>query len=114
MFLVVLGNADGRRKILEETPMYLRGKMILAFLWDPSFDMKTIRTTEALVWVDLMTLNLVFEGLERGLLKQVGKVMYVALQNARCKYSNLRSIVKVDLTKALRTYVVVPIEGIGD
>lgn len=36
VFLVVLGSAEGTKKILEETPMYLRGKMILAFRWDPT------------------------------------------------------------------------------
>lgn len=38
VFLVVLGKAEDRKQILEETPMYMRGKMILAFPWDPSFD----------------------------------------------------------------------------
>lgn len=68
VFLVVLGSSEGRKKILEETPMYLHGKMILVFLCDPSFDMKTKRTMDALVWVDHMMLNLEFDGSKMGLL----------------------------------------------
>lgn len=85
VFLVVLEKIEDRKKILKETLMYMHGKMILAFPWDPSFDVNTMRTTMVLVWVDLLTLNPVFDGSERGLLGQVGEVIYCASKNACSK-----------------------------
>lgn len=73
-------------------------KMILAFPWDPSFDLKMVRMTTAPMWVDLLIVSPVFEDLRLELLGQVGKVIYVAPNYAQNKYSNVRGYVKVDLT----------------
>lgn len=88
--------------------------MILAFPWDPSFDVTTTRNMAALVWVDLLTLNPVFEGSERGLLGKVGEVVYITPKNSQSKYSNLQGVVKVDLTQPLQPYVVASVERIRD
>lgn len=66
VFLVVLEKTKDKKRILDETPIYMQGKMILAFPWDPTFDVKTTRMTVALVWVDLLTLNPVFMVLRLG------------------------------------------------
>lgn len=49
VFLLVLEKAGDRAKILRETPLFMNGKVILAFPWDPSFDVKTTRMMIALV-----------------------------------------------------------------
>lgn len=64
-------------KILKETPMFMSGRMVLVFPWDPSFDLKLIRMSAAPVWVDLLTLHSVFEDSTLELLGQVGEVVYV-------------------------------------
>lgn len=110
----MLEKAEDRAKIIAETPLYMQGRMILAIPWEPSFDLKTTRTTAAPVWVDLMTLNPVFEDDVKDLLHLVGKVVYPTTKYSRSKYSNLRGCVEVDLTQPLAEFVIVSVPGIGN
>lgn len=92
----------------------MNGKMIMAIPWKPSFDLKTTRTTAAPVWIELLTLNPVFEDIVEVLLGLVGTVVYPATKHARNKYSNdVRGYVKIDLTEPLKEYVVANVPGIG-
>lgn len=113
MFSLVLEKTTDQEKILHETPLYMNGRMILAFPWEPSFDVKTISTTATLVWVDLLTLNPLFKDSALELLGQVGKVVYAASKYARSKFSNVRGCVKVDPTQPLKDFVEIGVEGIG-
>lgn len=114
VFPLVLEKGSNRDRILKETPMFMSGRMILVFPWDPSFDLKTTKTMEAPVWVDLLTLHPVFEDSALELLGKVGKVVYVVPKYAQSKYSNVRGYVKVNLNKKLEDYVGVSVEGIED
>lgn len=82
VFLIVLDKAEDCNRVWEEAPFYMNEKMILAIPWEPGFDPKTTRTTEALVWVDLLTLNPVFEDDVGRLLGLVGSVVYLATKYA--------------------------------
>lgn len=113
IFLVILEKMEDKSKILKETPLFMGGRMILVFHWDPSFDLNTTRTTTAPVWVDLLTLNLVFEDSIVELLGKVGEVVYVASKHARSKFSNVHMCVKVNLTKPLKNYVMANVPEIG-
>lgn len=78
--------AEDREKILRETSMFMRGRMVLIFPWEPSFDLNKICMIEAPIWVDLLTLNLVFED---SALELLGKVVYATPKYARSKFSNV-------------------------
>lgn len=58
---VVLDKMEDRAKIFEETPLFMNSRMIIVIPWDPSFDLQATCTTSTPVWVDLRTLNCVFE-----------------------------------------------------
>lgn len=78
--------------------MYMRGRMVLIFSREPFFNLNKICMMEAPIWVDLLTLNPVFEDSALRLLRKVGKVVYAASKYARSKFSNVQGCVKVDLT----------------
>lgn len=113
VFLIVLEKAKDCSKVWEEAPFYMNRKMILAIPWEPNFGPKTTRMTTVLVWVNLITLNLVFEDDVECLLGLVGSVMYLATKYAHSKYSNVRGCMKVDLTQPLQDFVVANVPGIG-
>lgn len=113
IFLIVLEKVEDRKKVWEEAPFYMNGKMILAIPWEPNFSPKTTRTTAAPMWVDLLTLNPIFEDDVKRLLGLVGSMVYPTIKYAQSKYTNIRGCVKVDLTEPLQNYVVANILGIG-
>lgn len=88
--------------------------MILIFPWEPGFDLNKIRMTMAPIWVDLLTLHPIFEDSALQLLGKVGKVVYVVPKYAHNKFANVCGYVKVNLSKPLKDYVGVMVEGIGD
>lgn len=113
VFLLVLRKTKDCLKILEETPLYMRSCMILVFPWEPSFDLGTSYPTNAPVWVDLMMLNPTFEEFALELLGQVGTIVYMASKHSCNMFLNVRGCVRVNLTKHLKTYVVVFVEEVG-
>lgn len=114
VFLLVLDKADDRARIIAETLLYMQGRMILAIPWEPSFDLKITRTMAAPVWVDLLTLNPIFEDDVEDLLHLVGEEVYPAMKYSCSKYSNLRGCVKVDLTQPLADFVITSVPRIGE
>lgn len=113
IFLAMLEKAEDRKKIWEETLFYMNGKMILEIPCEPSFDPKTTRTTAAPIWMDLLTLNPVFEDDVKRLFGLVGSVVYPTMKYARRKYSNVRGCVKVDFMQPLEDFMVANVLGIG-
>lgn len=109
----MLGKGEDCKKILEETPLYMWSRMILVFPWEPNFDLGTTHIMDAPVWVDLMTLNPVFERSTLELLGQVGPVIYPTSKHSHSKFSNVCGCVRVDLSKPFKEYVVAYVEDVG-
>lgn len=85
--------------------------MVMALPWKPDFDMGSLKSTSALVWVDLPNLNPTFEYFANDLLKCMGKVIYAATKTTKSRFSHVKGYVLCDMSLDLVDHIVLDIEG---
>ncbi|KAL3700211.1 hypothetical protein R1sor_018233 [Riccia sorocarpa] len=104
-YLVILKSMEDRDAVLIGGPYYLRNRMIYTTPWEPGFDTRKILAKKMAVWLDLVNLDPMIEGVGPELLGTLGKVLQLAgvTDSNDGKFANVRGCVLMDMSQPLPT-----------
>ncbi|KAL3701258.1 hypothetical protein R1sor_019280 [Riccia sorocarpa] len=97
-YLVVLHNTEDRDEVLAGGPYYMRKRMIYTTPWEPGFDTHRVLAKKMAVWLDLLNVDHMMEGLGKSLLSSLGEVLQVAGITEKME-ANISGCVLMDMTK---------------
>ncbi|KAL3682492.1 hypothetical protein R1sor_000514 [Riccia sorocarpa] len=111
---VVLHNTEDRDEVLAGGPYYMRKRMIYTTPWEPGFDTHKVLAKKMAVWLDLLNVDPMMEGLGKSLLSSLGEVLQVAgiTEKMEAKFANIRGCVLMDMTKTLPSVLVLHMNGV--
>ncbi|KAL3683403.1 hypothetical protein R1sor_001425 [Riccia sorocarpa] len=98
----------GQGEVLARGSYYMRKRMIYTMPWEPGFDTHRVLAKKIVVWLDLLNVDPMMEGLGKSLLSSLGEVLQVAgvTEKMEAKFANIRGCVLMDMTKALPSVLV--------
>ncbi|KAL3676799.1 hypothetical protein R1sor_026747 [Riccia sorocarpa] len=113
-YLVVLHSMEARDSVLVGGPYYLRKRMIYTTPWEPGFDTHKVLAKKMAVWLDLLNVDPMMEGVGPTLLGSMGSVLQVAgvTEKQEGKFANIRGCVLMDMTKPLPSILVLHMNSI--
>ncbi|KAL3690145.1 hypothetical protein R1sor_016454 [Riccia sorocarpa] len=88
--------------------------MIYTTPWEPGFDTHKVLDKKMAVWLDLLNVDPMMEGVGKSLLASLGTILQVAGVTDKQKgtFANIRGCVLMDMTKPLPTVMILHMNGI--
>jgi hypothetical protein len=94
--------------VLASNSITSQENLTLVLLYTTSLDITALQYKNTALWVDLVELHPILEAEANSMLAEIGPVIYSTLHTTQSRFQNVCGCVLVDLTKDLKTGLVLP------
>ncbi|KAL3682896.1 hypothetical protein R1sor_000918 [Riccia sorocarpa] len=114
IYLMVVANTEERDRLLQASPLDFDGCPVNLAPWTPDYNPKNSRVKRVATWVELPSIDPLFEPLSDKMLAMIGQPTYRTMTRGQNRYPNVRGCVMVEegKEKHLKLAFQCPWEGV--